>query len=299
MNIADLLEEMLREGVQALGEAFRAAQLAHVLGQQRPDGGFGGRRGGSDLYYTEFALRLLSLISQGDEPGVRDVRAHAARYLNTRPPPTELVDIFSLLNARRLLERQGLAVTVDEAHCRAAIQRQHREEGGYGLRGGMAYGTFLAALSLRLLGQDEPLTAADVAAVAALQQPEGGFAQDPGGASQTNSTAAALAVLLMENALDEQAGQRAVEYLARQQHPSGGFRSHDGAPPELLSTFTALSTLAFLDHGANVDLANIARFVKSCTNSSGGFGAHAADPEVDVEYTYYGTGTLALLALWA
>jgi hypothetical protein len=70
-----------------------------VIRQQRADGGFGGRRGDSDLYYTDFALRTLSLASAPD-----DVLQRAANYLTSvRPKAGDVVECFSWLNAGRML----------------------------------------------------------------------------------------------------------------------------------------------------------------------------------------------------
>ena len=52
----------LAGGIAALSEDFRASQAKYALAAQRDDGGFAGREGGSDLYYTGFALRSLAML---------------------------------------------------------------------------------------------------------------------------------------------------------------------------------------------------------------------------------------------
>ena len=69
--------------------------------------------------------------------------------------------------------------------------------------------------------------------------------------------------------------------------------------PDLLSTFTASIALAGLGALSRVKLAPIARFAHALQAPAGGFRACAGDAAPDVEYTYYGIGTLALLALAA
>jgi len=294
MHYLDLLDEMLAAGLRGLGDGFRRAQLDYVVGCRQPNGGFGGRRGGADLYYTEFGLRLLALL---DAPA--ETFAQAAPFLAAHASPTELTDVFSLLNSRRILAARGVRVDIDEGACRDEIVSRRVRGGGYGrptAGGATAYATFLAALSLGLLGDEMPQAQRAAAAIGALQQSDGGFAQEPGGASQTNSTAAAVGFLFMHDALGPEPTARAVAYLVARQETGSGFASHAGAPADLLSTFTVLTTLAFLDGLTHVDLARVARFVKRCAGLAGGFGAHAGDRETDVEYTYYGVGTLALLA---
>ena len=294
MHYLDLVDQMLTEGLRGLSAALRHAALQHALASQRPDGGFGGRRGGSDLYYTEFGLRLLTLL---DAP--HEALARAGGFLSVVAPPHELVEVFSLLNSRRLLAAHGLDLAVDEEACREEIAGRRARAGGYGRPDGSgptAYATFLAALSLSLLGEGLPDAERATVAFLALQQPDGGFAQEAGSSSQTNSTSAAVGVLLLENALPTEAATRARDYLATRQDASGGFSSHGGLPADLLCTFTALMTLVFLDGLDRIDVAGVARFVKSCARAAGGFGAHAGDAQADIEYAYYAVGTLALLA---
>ncbi|MFW6158815.1 MAG: prenyltransferase/squalene oxidase repeat-containing protein, partial [Planctomycetota bacterium] len=65
--------------------------------------------------------------------------------------------------------------------------------------------------------------------------------------------------------------------------------------PDLLSTFTALVTLSVLDSLEQINLPAVGRFVRAMATPDGGFRACRSDPETDVEYTYYGLGTAAVL----
>jgi geranylgeranyl transferase type-2 subunit beta len=291
----DLLDEMLHAGLEGLGAGFRQAQLDYVLARQQGSGGFAGRRGEADLYYTEFALRALALLD-----GPREAFARAHPFLSSHPPPRELVDVFSLLNARRILVQWGFELDVDLAACRDEIDSRRSHRGGYGRadgRGPTAYATFLAGLNLGLLGEDIADAEDAARAIAALQQPDGGFAQERGGVSHTNSTAAAVTFLLMAEALTGPQGASAATFLIERQSGTGGFTAYpDQAEADLLSTFTALATLSFLDGLDQVDVPSVARFTRGCADAGGGFCASPDDAETDVEYTYYGLGTLALLA---
>jgi geranylgeranyl transferase type-2 subunit beta len=64
---------------------------------------------------------------------------------------------------------------------------------------------------------------------------------------------------------------------------------------DLLSTFTGLVALADLDALSTVDTAMAVRFVRSLEQPGGGFCAGPFDSTPDVEYTFYGLGSLALL----
>jgi geranylgeranyl transferase type-2 subunit beta len=279
----ELLDGLLRTGLEGLSPAFRQAQATYVVSQQRPDGGFPGRRGPSDLYYTDFALRLLALL---DPDPV--ALAAAARYLAHIPAPTDVVACFNLLNCRRLLVEYGHEVQLD-LHAVLDVLR------GRATRG--AYHTFLAALCWEMLGQTAPQAEAAVEMIAGLQGAGGGFREQAGeGVEQTNATAAAVAYLLMRDALSEQRGRAATDFLATMQAADGGFLAHPAAPGgDLLSTFTALATLAGLDAIERVDLTAVARFLRQTAAPGGGFKAAPADTEADLEYTYYGVGCLALM----
>ena len=56
------LTTRLLDGVERLSDDLRQRHAAYLLEAQNPDGGFSGREGGSDLYYTGFALRSLAVL---------------------------------------------------------------------------------------------------------------------------------------------------------------------------------------------------------------------------------------------
>ena len=63
---------------------------------------------------------------------------------------------------------------------------------------------------------------------------------------------------------------------------------------DLLSTFSGLAALADLDALDAIDLEAARRFALSLACPGGGFRAGAWDDQPDVEYTFYGLGTIAL-----
>jgi len=275
------LEGVLRTGLEGLGPALKQAQVAFVLSRQCADGGFRGRLGASDLYYTDFAVRLLALVA----PGTAQLSSTAA-WLAQAVPPSEAVGYFNLLNCRRLLAQCGHEVEIEGA----SIERVLREQTPG------AYRTFLAGLCFQMLAVPMPLAEA-AAAIALLQGPGGGFREQRGeGLEQTNATAAAVAFLLLAERLTDKQAQGAVNFMVKQQADDGGFLAHRSAPlSDLLSTFTALATLAGLAGFERVDLPAVARFLRQTALPTGGFKAAPTDTEPDVEYTYYGLGSLALI----
>lgn len=283
----------MHAGWALLAPTLRESVLAWLTGFRGEEGGYAGRRGPADPYYTDFGMRLLDL-SDGP-PG--DFR-HVASYLQSLPPAADVVDLFSRSNAARLLRSRGIPVAdPDNVAAVLAIQRAH--DGGFTHPGGTttsAYMTFLATLILEM--RDEPFAEARkaVAALHRLRRPNGGFADQAGHESaQTSTTAAALVSLGKLGGLERSVAAGAAQFLIRLQDESGGLRAHEDAPEaDLLSTFTAIAALSHLDGLRGLRLAAAARFVVN-RRMAGGFSASETDAEADVEYTYYGIGCLCLL----
>ena len=70
----------LTAGMAGLPADVRSRHAAFLLSQQHDDGGFTGREGSGDLYYTSFALRALSMLDALDQP----TAAGVARFLESR-----------------------------------------------------------------------------------------------------------------------------------------------------------------------------------------------------------------------
>src|SRR5437764_9970839 len=88
------LTERLAEAVSRLSPETQARHTAYLRSRQNPDGGFSGREGGSDLYYTGFALRSLAVLQALDP----EVCGKAAGFLKQRMAGSAaVVDFFSLV----------------------------------------------------------------------------------------------------------------------------------------------------------------------------------------------------------
>jgi geranylgeranyl transferase type-2 subunit beta len=183
------------------------------------------------------------------------------------------------------------------------VERFRRRDGGYAKTPGSAHGstyhTFLVAACKQMIGA--PLEGAKQMAefVRSRQRPDGGFVEiAPMRHSGTNPTAAAVGLLQILGRLDEPTRGAATEFLAGMQTKEGGLRANTRIPvADLLSTFTGLVALAGIDAASAIDTAAVRRFVTSLERPHGGFRAGAFELAVDVEYTFYGLGSLALLAM--
>jgi geranylgeranyl transferase type-2 subunit beta len=298
------LTTRLAAGLESVPAEARARHAEFLLTSQRADGGFAGREGDSDLYYTSFALRSLAILGELYGP----VAERAADFLRQRLGTREtLIDRISLVfGAAQLDAAAGIDIWTDAGQdWRAALADElgalRRPDGGFakGAEGtaSSTYHTFLALLCLELLNC--PITDPDniVQFIKSQQATSGGFREiRVSKRAGTNPTAAAVGVLRMLNALDPDVAQSTAEFVSEMQDDDGGLLANSRIPlADLLSTFTGLVTLADLERADVLDADVVIRFVESLSHPAGGFRAAVWDEMRDVEYTFYGLGCLALL----
>jgi geranylgeranyl transferase type-2 subunit beta len=295
----------LAAGIAELPEDFRARHGRYLLAAQREDGGFAGREGGSDLYYTGFALRSLAMLGELYGPPAE----RAAAFLRSRLKGQEsIVDFLSLVYGAALIDSAaGIDVFADaDANWRdavaAALERLRRTDGGYakGPEGvaSSTYHTFLVLLCQQLIGRKPREPEQIVAFIRSQRCEEGGFREIRASKrAGTNPTAAAIGALKILGGLDEETRLDTIDFLAEMQMDEGGLRANTRIPiADLLSTFTGLLTLQDLGGAAEIDVAAVRRFAESLELEAGGFRGAEWDPAHDVEYTFYGLGTLGLVA---
>ena len=295
----------LAAGAMQLPEEDRRRHADFFRGAQDEDGGFAGRRGSGDLYYTGFALRGLGLLGELTEPVVDRAAGFLQRRLDDELPS---IDFLSLVLSAVLLEaacgvdvfraagRDRQTVVVDR------IDRFRRDDGGYAKTErsphSSTYHTFLAVATRQLVGAPPHERERIVGLVCSRRRDDGGFVElNQLPHSGTNPTAAAVGILRLLDAVDEPTRRGAAGFLGRMQNAEGGLRANTRIPvADLLSTFTGLVALADLEGLAGVDTAAARRYVEALRQPDGGFRGGAWDDAADVEYTFYGLGTLALLA---
>jgi geranylgeranyl transferase type-2 subunit beta len=300
------LEDMtirLATGLEKIPEPSRMRHVSYLAACQQPDGGFAGREGGSDLYYTGFAARGLALT--GELYG--EVADRIAAFLQSRlTSQAPIVDFLSLIYAGMLLELSAGIEVFSECSpnwreaVAAALEQYRRDDGGYakGPEGtkSSTYHSFLVLLCHELIETPTPHPPRLVDFIMSQQRDDGGFVEiAPMKRSGTNPTAAAIAALKILGALDAAVCEDAAEFLADMQTDEGGLRANTRIPiADLLSTFTGLLTLQDLGAADLIDVAVIRRFAESLEREDGGFQGAVWDEGRDVEYTFYGLGTLAL-----
>jgi len=279
------------------------------MNAQQPDGGFAGRMGGSDLYYTAFALRGLSVLGCLDG----EVGEKAGDFVRKQMSSKQtIVDFFSLFYAASLLLIFAGVNVFEDADDRwpdqvaGFLDSLRREDGGYAKaaagHAGSTYHTFLVLLVLELL--DRPVADKDgiIRFLDSQRESDGGWREIRASKrAGTNPTAAAVASLLMLDSIDEAKDPELVattlDFLVEMQTDEGGLRANTRIPiADLLSSFTGALTLIDLRAFDEIDVPAFRKFVESMERPEGGFQAAAWDDAHDVEYTFYGLGCLALLA---
>jgi len=304
MAYLEQLSLRLLAGMSRLPEELLAPHRRYVQAQQRPDGGFAGRQGNSDAYYTGFGLRAAAMLGVLDEA----TAGRAAQFLSTLvAAPRSTIDFLSLVFSAALLEAVGAADPFAQAGrdrretVAAYLAPLQRADGGYApVATGQAstYHTFLALGACEMLNLERGPMESTAALVRRRRRADGGFVEfDPLPNSGTNPTAAAVGALRILGGIDDDLRQGAAAFLLRLQSAQGGWCANTRLPlADLLSTFTALVALADLDALDRVDRAAVSAFVGGLQDHTGGFRGGAWDDAVDVEYTFYGLGSLALLA---
>ncbi len=308
----------LAEGISRLPAEIRDRHASYLRAAQNPDGGFSGREGGSDLYYTGFALRGLAVLD-ALTPAIAERVSDFLRGCLSQQ--TSVIDFFSLLYSCVLVqlaggpdvlpplnpppERGGIKGGDWPVRVAEMLESFRTSDGGYaktvGGASGSTYHTFLVALCYQLLDRPLPRLVEVVRFVANRRREDGGYVEmAPMRRGGTNPTAAAVGLLQMASeempdVLNE-VRDGIIAFLAGMASPEGGLRANGRAPlADLLSTFTAAWTLEQLGGLHRLDTKLIRRYAESLQRPEGGFHGGLWDEGHDVEYTFYGLGVLALL----
>jgi geranylgeranyl transferase type-2 subunit beta len=290
-------------GASTLDPSIRGQHADWLRSQQRPDGGFAGREGESDPYYTAFALRALWVLDALDE----DNGKRAADFLRGRLSHKEsVIDLISLIFAAAICELAvgEVVISDDDISWRDNVAKLlaslRTSDGGFAKtpegRAGSTYQTFLSVLCHELIEIPVPDLDAIESFLASQRHDQGGYleiraAKRPG----VNPTAAAIGTLKALGRLTAADHNDTIDFLAEMQSDEGGLTANTRIPfADLLSSFTGLLTLADLDAASRVNVDAISRYALSMQSPGGGFVGFALDQTADVEYSFYGTATLAL-----
>ena len=176
------LTARLSAGLGRLPIEQRTRHAKYLLSAQQSGGGFCGRDGSPDLYYSTFALRALAVLGElQNEPAEQ-----AAEFYRQRMTGREtIVDFLSLVYGAKLLEAAvGINVFANAAEnwqvaIANSLEQLRRDDGGYakgpqGLKSS-TYHTFLVMVCLELIEQPFPSPENVIKFLLQQQDDEGGF----------------------------------------------------------------------------------------------------------------------------
>ncbi|MCB1064664.1 MAG: terpene cyclase/mutase family protein [Verrucomicrobiae bacterium] len=273
---------------------------AYVKAQQNPDGGFRDRDGESDLYYTSFAIDVLTSLQV--EPPFESLGG----YLDEKRSDLTEMDFVHLCCLARLYSALPETEQTAEravAPVLAAIETYRSADGGYNqieeADTGSAYACFLAYGAYADHGQSLPDSEGVIRCLDSLATADGAWANDtlfP--VPNVPSTAAAITVL---RNLRQPIPENTANWLLGSFHLTGnggGFLPFPSAPiPDLLSTAVALHALDGLQVPFEKMKEPLLDFIDTLWTAEGGFHGTWDDDDLDIEYTYYGLLALGHLAL--
>lgn len=300
-----LLADRVSRGLREIAPERLTLHREFLVRQQTDSGGFRGREGDADLYYTGFAVRALA-VSGGLESDCRD---RIASYLSSIDPlRLGVIDLLSWLYSALVVQAAGGADLLQNAptdfaeRIAASIEKFRTSDGGYAKSEdgalGSTYQSFLVALTYELLGRKMPRRNAMIQFLFDRQRNDGGFVEiAPMKRSGTNPTAAAVALLNQLGAMEEDIADDVTGFLTDVVSAEGGFQANTRIPfADGLSTFTGLLTAHDLHRRDLIAPDRILHWVSTSLEvRSGGFRGASWDQQADVEYTFYGLGILGLL----
>jgi geranylgeranyl transferase type-2 subunit beta len=297
------LAERLHAGAEKLPVEWRVKCRDAVRREQKADGGWGGREGDSDLYYTSFAIRSLTMIDGFHDSTV----ARAADFLTKGAALNNIVDLLSWLYSAFAVAASGGPMIPEGGDdwsngVAGWLESFRNADGGFGktvgATSGSTYHTFLALLCLEMLGKSSPDIASVTTFFKGRQRDDGGFVEIPQvKLSGVNPTAAALVGWSMIGDVPPDVRDAAAEYLESVVGDEGGFQANSRIPfSDGLSAFTGLLATQEAKLGEILNPRKAAAFINELAAPDGGYYGAAWDRKVDVEYTFYGLGALALLA---
>ncbi|MEO2030490.1 MAG: prenyltransferase/squalene oxidase repeat-containing protein [Planctomycetaceae bacterium] len=299
------LADRVARGLRKIESNRLERHRGFLMTQQLADGGFRGREGDSDLYYTGFAVRGLA-ISGGLDMSQQD---SISCFLGDQNPlQLNVIDQLSWLYSALVIQASGGRDLLEDQpadfidRVAGRLESLRTADGGYAKssegKAGSTYHSFLAVLTWQMLGRSVPRPNALIQFLYDRQRDDGGFVEiAPMKRSGTNPTAAAVALLHDLGALDADIVADVLGFLTDVASSEGGFQANTRIPfADGLSTFTGLLTAQDLGRPDLLPAGRIEEFVSGaleCTD--GGFMGASWDQQPDAEYTFYGLGILGLL----
>lgn len=294
----------MRRKLLQLNDTEKELHYKKIMTFYQYDGGFSGRRGESDLYYTTFGIRCLHALNKIDD----NIKLNTKSYLD-KTELTDPIDILSYVLISSMIDNRE----IDKKRITDLIELYRKDDGGYGKtlneEFGTIYITFIVATCYNLLGTRIPKTNNLKQFIMKHMMNDHGFSKTRfGKQSSTNVTAAGIGLYMLlnfdcKNILDiiklpfkfNRVRNVKKFLLKMQDEESGGWLATKNAPfTDLASTYSALFTLDNVMSLSKPLTEMGLKFVETCKLNSGGYSAGPWESETDVEYTFYGLGSVAI-----
>ncbi len=220
-----------------------------------------------------------------------------------------MIDVVSWLYCAVMVQLAGGPDVLAEApadwpqRLAATLEEFRTKDGGYAKTRdgavGSTYHTFLVALCLELINQPLPKPQRVIDFLLSRRRDDGGFVEiAPMKQSGTNPTAAAVALLTMQNAVTDDIRGSVAGFLKSVRSDDGGLQANERIPfSDSLSTFTGYLTCLDLEIDDVRNPKHLRKFLAELELKHGGYRAAIWDNMADVEYTFYGLGLTALMRL--
>jgi hypothetical protein len=289
LQVARLAPNLLRDSADLVAE--------FVQSQQDASGGFVGRAGEPDLYYTVFGIECL--IALRLDPPSEAIAGYLRSFGGGED--LDLVHASCLGRCWAALPDQHVPGEVRE-HLLSRLAGHRTPEGGYHANPdashGSAYGCFLATGLSQDLDAPVPDAEGIDRCLQGLATGDGGYANDTD--ITMGTTPATAAAVTLRHQLGLRIDPASGDWLLGRCHKDAGFFAMPEAPlPDLLSTATALHALAAMGRSIERIREPCLDFLDTLWTSRGAFYGHWAeeDDALDLEYTYYGLLALGHLSV--
>ena len=242
MTQSQAMNKVAAMAAAALGPAAESA-VCFLRARLDPCGGFRGRDGRPDIYYTAFALDCLSALNAMPT----DLHAIAA-WVKSFGAGENLDFVHRTCLVRCWTHLPGLAISrVMRRQLAASLELCRAPAGGYNTvpspAAGSVTGTFFALGAYDDLNLLPPSPLKALASLDKLRTPDGACANEPGLTNGTTLATAGMAIL--DARLRRTTDPRIMPWLLARFHCEGGFLASPAAPlPDLLSTATALYAMS-------------------------------------------------------
>jgi hypothetical protein len=288
--------QVARLAPKTLGAEATHLVKQFLLSQLHASGGFSGRDGSPDLYYTVFGIEGL-LALQADLP-----HQSLAQWLATHTDGSQLDFIHLCCLIRSQAAMQNTAwLEQHRSHISTRLEEQHRTPcGGYHVKPKQAHGNAYASLLAFAAYEDLRLPLPQAQRLRdcldGLRTADHAWSNEAG--LPLGMAPPTAAVLTLYRRMSWPTPPQSLHWLLSCLHDQGGFLAFPQAPlPDLLTTAVVLHSLASSEANLQPLQEPCLDFIDSLWSAAGGFHGNWTDHELDCEYTYYGLLALGHLSL--